>query len=52
MSKEEIVLELTKLAYNDAVRNAGHNGIFDAKSTVTDLYNHIFTNIKESEHDK
>lgn len=47
MSKEEIALELTKLAYG----NAQHDNKLQSKGKkteeiVTELYNYIFANLK------
>lgn len=45
MTKREIALELTKLAYSDAVdENAVRKGD-DVEKVVTDLYNYIFQNV-------
>jgi len=51
MSKEEIALELTKLAYNNAALQNKIKGHAETpEKVVTDLYNYIFSNMncKES----
>lgn len=52
MSKDEIALELTKLSYPYVIKNENAKGNYNAKEAITDLYNHIFTNIKEPEQNK
>lgn len=49
MSKEEIALELTKLAYHGAAKDNTLGKEEDAKKVVTDLYNYIFNNVAHEE---
>ena len=50
MSKGEIALELTKLAYDSAIHaNKLTNNSKKPEEVVTELYNYIFTNMGHSE---
>lgn len=53
MSKEEIALELTKLSYvHSQHENKLHSAGKNPEEVVTELYNYIFSNLLDSEHNK
>ena len=50
MSKDELALELTKLAYdNSALQNKIKGYTETPEKVVTDLYNYIFSNMNYKE---
>lgn len=52
MSKEEVTLELVKLALPGAIKQAGFKNNHDIPQITIDLYNQIFSNIQVSEQNK
>ena len=50
MSKDEIVLELTKLVYEQAIKDSHASESDDnVEKIVADLYNYFFDNIRYAE---
>ncbi len=52
MSKEEISLELVKLALPGTIKQANLKQNYDIPQITIDLYNQIFSNIQVSEQNK